>query len=305
MSGASGSGSSGSGSSGRLGAVAGIVATVVVGGLVAFALSDGADEVEGVPVPMIAAAVAFAINWMVFIPSAAARTEQFYDLTGSLTYLSTTAVVLLASDGLDARSIVVAALVAVWAARLGTFLFVRVRASGKDGRFDQIKVDPVRFLLAWTLQGLWVLFTLAAVIAIISGGERRSFGIFAIVGLGVWAAGFAIEVVADRQKSAFKADPANDGRFVTSGLWAWSRHPNYFGEITLWTGIAIMALPVLEGWRWIALVSPVFVAVLLTRISGVPMLERRGMKRWGDDPDYRRYLESTPVLIPRPPSGRT
>lgn len=282
-------------------AAIGIVLAVAIGALVAWALSDGADEVGGIPVPMIGAAVAYAINWLVFIPSAAAQTEQFYDLTGSLTYLSTTAVVLIASDDLDARSIVVAVLVAVWAVRLGTFLFARVRASGKDGRFDEIKVDPIRFFLAWTLQGLWVLFTLAAVIAIISGGERESFGVFAVVGLAVWIIGFGLEVVADRQKSAFKSDPANEGGFITTGLWSWSRHPNYFGEITLWTGIAIMALPVLDGWRWIALVSPVFVTVLLTRISGVPMLERRGLKRWGDDPEYQRYLASTSVLVPRPP----
>lgn len=283
----------------------GTTLAIAIGALVALALSDGADQVGGIAVPMIAAAVAYTVNWLVYIPSAAAQNEQFYDLTGSLTYLSTTAVVLITSADLDARSIVVAVLVAVWAVRLGTFLFARVRTAGKDGRFDEIKVDPVRFLLAWTLQGLWVLFTLAAVIAIVSGGERRSFGAFAIVGLVVWTIGFAIEVIADRQKSAFNADPANDGRFITTGLWSWSRHPNYFGEIVLWTGIGIMALPVLEGWRWVALVSPVFVTVLLTRISGVPMLERRGLKRWGDDPEYQRYVASTSVLIPRPPARRT
>ena len=110
-----------------------------------------------------------------------------------------------------------------------------------------------------------------------------------------------IEVVADGQKSAFKADESNEGRFISTGLWAWSRHPNYFGEIVLWAGVAVMALPVLEGWRFVALASPVFVVILLTRISGVPMLERRGMKEWGDDPAYQAYVATTPVLIPRPP----
>ena len=108
-------------------------------------------------------------------------------------------------------------------------------------------------------------------------------------------------MTADRQKSAFRADPANQGRFIDVGLWAWSRHPNYFGEIMLWTGIAVIALPVLSGWRWLMLISPVFVYVLLTRISGVPMLEARARKRWGDQEDFRAYTERTPVLMRRPP----
>ena len=128
--------------------------------------------------------------------------------------------------------------------------------------------------------------------------------VVAVIGLVVFTQlGFAIEVTADRQKSAFRADAANDGRFITTGLWAWSRHPNYFGEIMLWLGIAVLAAPALDGWQFATLISPVFVFVLLTRISGVPLLERRGLKRWGDDPDYQAYLARTPVLILRPPKG--
>ncbi len=121
------------------------------------------------------------------------------------------------------------------------------------------------------------------------------------MGIVVWVAGFAIEVIADQQKSTFKRNPANAGRYITTGLWAWSRHPNYFGEITLWTGIAIIALPILEGWRWVTLISPVFVFLLLTRVSGIPMLEARGKKRWGDEEAYQAYTRNTPVLVPRPP----
>jgi steroid 5-alpha reductase family enzyme len=125
-------------------------------------------------------------------------------------------------------------------------------------------------------------------------------GIVAIVGLAVWVAGFAVEATADLQKSRFRADPANRGAFISTGLWAWSRHPNYCGEIVLWIGVALIAVPVLHGWQWVSLISPVFVFLLLTRISGVPLLEKRADERWGDQNDYQAYKARTPVLVPRP-----
>ncbi|MBC8187024.1 MAG: DUF1295 domain-containing protein, partial [Proteobacteria bacterium] len=126
-------------------------------------------------------------------------------------------------------------------------------------------------------------------------------GLVAALGGFLWVAGFAIEVAADQQKRRFRADPSNRERFIRSGLWAWSRHPNYFGEIILWIGIALIALPVLSGWQLATLISPVFVYVLLTRISGIPLLETRAKKKWGKDPDFAAYMRSTPVLFPRPP----
>lgn len=284
--------------------IIGIAVSILVGALVALAGSDGSSEVGSIPVFALSGALAFVINWAAFVPSNAAKTEHYYDLTGSVTYVTVIVVAVVLSDDPDTRAVLVTAMVLVWAVRLGSFLFRRVRRDGRDGRFDSIKVDPLRFFMTWTLQGLWVLLTVACALAIVTGSERESFGLLAGIGTAVWVAGFAIEVVADRQKSAFKQDSANEGRFITTGLWAWSRHPNYFGEITLWLGIAIIAVPVLSGWRWVTLVSPVFVVVLLTRVSGLPMLERRAAKRWGDDPEYQRYVEATPVLIPRPPAGR-
>ncbi len=279
----------------------GIVASVAIGALVALAGSDGSSTVGSVSLFALCGLLAYVINWAVFVPSNLAKTEHYFDLTGSATYLTVVGVALLLADDLDTRAIIVGVMVAIWALRLGTFLFRRVRRAGKDGRFDRIKTDPLRFFMTWTLQGLWVLLTMACALAIITGLERQPIEFLGIVGIVVWVAGFAIEVVADRQKSAFKNDPANDGRFINSGLWAWSRHPNYFGEIVLWTGIAIMALPVLSGWRWVTLISPLFVILLLTRVSGIPMLEARAEKKWGDEEEFRRYTDNTPVLIPRRP----
>ena len=283
----------------------GIATAIVIGALVSWAGSDGGDRFGLIPVFALCGALAFAVNWAAFIPAAIKQTEHYYDLTGGLTYITVTVVAVLLSSPLDLRSAIVAGMVLFWSIRLASFLFMRISRAGKDSRFDVIKRQPPRFFLAWTLQGLWVLLTAACALAIITGGNREPLGIVAYVGIAVWTIGILIEIVADRQKSAFRADPANQGRFITTGLWAWSRHPNYFGEIVLWIGMAIIALPVLEGWQWATLISPVFVFFLLTKVSGVPMLEEAADERWGGQDDYEAYKRRTPVLVMKPPASDT
>jgi len=256
----------------------------------------------GVPIFMLAVGLAFLIQWLVFIPSYIFQTEKFFDLTGSLTYISVITVAVCYSRysvDLDARSILLAALVGIWAIRLGAFLFGRIRKAGKDDRFDELKPSFFRFLNVWTIQGLWVTFTAAAALVAITTSTRKELDIFAIFGLLVWIFGFVFEVVADTQKSRFNADPENKGKFIQTGLWSRSRHPNYFGEIVLWIGVAIIALPVLQGWQWVAMISPVFVTLLLTRVSGVPLLEKKADKKWGGQEEYETYKKNTPVLIPK------
>ncbi len=272
---------------------------ILIGILVALAGSQGGASIAGVPVFALSVGLAFLIQWLVFIPAYWMQTEKFFDLTGSITYISVTAIALLLSVGADGRSILLAALVMIWAIRLGSFLFGRIKKAGKDDRFDEIKPSFIRFLNVWTIQGLWVTFTMAAALVAITTTTRKELDVFAAVGFLVWAFGFAIEVAADTQKSRFSADPANKGRFIQTGLWSRSRHPNYFGEIVLWVGVAIIALPVLQGWQWVALISPVFVTLLLTRVSGVPLLEKKADKKWGGQEEYESYKKKTPVLIPR------
>jgi steroid 5-alpha reductase family enzyme len=279
-----------------------LVIVILIGLGVALAGSQGGASVLRVPLFALSVGLAFLVQWLAFVPAYLLQSERFYDLTGSITYISVTTLAVLLGPVIDARSILLLALVVIWAARLGTFLFRRIHKAGKDARFDEIKPSFPRFLLTWTLQGLWVTLTLAAALAAITTTTRKGLGLFALAGFLVWAFGFTIEVVADRQKSRFRADPANKGRFIHTGLWAWSRHPNYFGEIVLWIGVTIIALPVLRGWQWVALISPAFVAVLLTRISGVPLLEKRADERWGGQEDYEAYKARTPALIPRPPT---
>ncbi|MCB9796044.1 MAG: DUF1295 domain-containing protein [Alphaproteobacteria bacterium] len=286
-----------------------LVVTLVAAGLIA-AVGWGVGGAHLGPAPLLAVCggVALGLQWLAFVPAYLQQSERFYDLTGSLTYLTIIGLSLglSAADGaVGPRPLLVSALVVIWALRLGSFLFRRIHRDGKDGRFDDIKPDPVRFLNAWSLQGLWVFLTaLGALILNTRGAPGPALGPLDALGLGVWALGFGLEVVADRQKSRFKADPAHQGRFIDLGLWAWSRHPNYFGEITLWVGVFLIGASSFQGAEWAALLSPLFVTLLLTRVSGVPMLEARADARWGGQADYEAYKARTPVLIPRPPRAQ-
>lgn len=279
-----------------------VVVVLVIGALIAWAGSIGGATLGGVPVFALAVAAAFAVQIIVYIPSAIAATERFFDLTGSLTFAAITVFMLIAAPAPDARAFVLAAMVIIWAVRLGSFLFIRIHRSGADDRFDEIKTKPFRFLRVWVIQGIWVAVTASAAwIAMgVNPDQQKPFGVLGIVGIVVWVAGFAFEVTADAQKNAFKADAANQGRFIRTGVWALSRHPNYFGEIMLWIGVIFVAAPVLVGWQWIGLLSPILVTLLLTRVSGIPLLEAKADKRWGGDADYQAYKSSTPVLIPLP-----
>ena len=242
---------------------------------------------------------AFGIQWLAFIPARLFETERFYDLTGSITYIAVALAAISAATAPSGAQWLIAIMIFLWAGRLGSFLFRRIHAAGGDQRFDHIKMSSSRFFVAWTLQGAWVVMTSCAALTAMLSAEQAAVGAIYVIGAVMWVAGFAIEVIADQQKSRFRADPANDGRFINVGLWARSRHPNYFGEILLWAGIAVMAIPYLSGTQWVVMLSPLFVYALLTRISGIPTLVRRGQELWGDDPAYQAYAANTPRLLPR------
>lgn len=278
-----------------------ILIALVIGLSVAWGGSQGGSTIGSMPVFLLCGIFAFAVNWLAFIPASIFQTEKYYDLTGSLTYLTVIVAACIFSAPIDLRAGIVALMVVIWASRLGTFLFRRISGDGKDVRFDKIKTNPLRFLVTWTMQGTWVALTAASALLIITSSTRLPIDAFAIIGFALWIAGFLFEVVADNQKSQFRANPENKGRFISTGLWAWCRHPNYFGEIMLWTGITVASLPLLSGWQWLTIISPLFVFFLLTRVSGVPMLAKIAKERWGDEKAFQEYIAKTPVLIPRPP----
>jgi steroid 5-alpha reductase family enzyme len=284
----------------------GILLALAIGLLISIAGSQGGAEFEGIPVFFLCAILAFSIQWLAYVPAYIAHSEIYYDLTGSMTYLAVIALALIShmslSDDLSQRTILIALLCGLWAMRLGSFLFLRVKKAGSDRRFNKMKYNALQFLMTWTIQGLWVIVTLSAGLAAMTSSVDTPLGMLAYLGAALWLAGFSIEVISDRQKSIFRDN--DESGFIQTGLWSWSRHPNYFGEILLWLGIAIIAYPTLEGWRMLTLISPIFVFVLLVFVSGVKMLEKSALRRWGDDEAYVAYLERTSILFPLPPSQK-
>ena len=284
-----------------------ILACLVTGLTLAYGvLISPPTAVLGFPLMVLFFSGIFLVQWLGFAVAWTLKTERYYDLTGSLTYL---VVVILAwrlgqPASWGANLLFVA--VVVWATRLGSFLFLRVIEVGEDQRFRHIKESAPRFLMAWTLQGAWVAITVSAVLVALlpaHGAPAGPHGVFSksVFALGyiVAIAGLALEITADQQKTRFRKNPENKGRFIHTGLWSRSRHPNYFGEILFWLGLAVAATPSMSGIQYAAWLSPLFVYFLLTRLSGIPTLARRGQKLWGDDPAYQAYLATTPRLLPR------
>ncbi|MAU69057.1 MAG: hypothetical protein CMQ93_01760 [Gammaproteobacteria bacterium] len=277
------------------------IATNLLISLIAFFIAISIAIATGIELVFNAVFLAFAIQWIAFIPAYIFQTEKFYDLTGSLTYLLVIWYSLtLSSDqftNLNGANIVIVLLISLWAIRLGSFLFMRIHHDGEDKRFRSIKPSASQFFMTWTLQGLWVSLCSMCALTAISSNTGIVTNAFFYIGLALFILGFAIEVMADMEKSAFKANQENKDKFITTGLWARSRHPNYFGEIVLWTGIAVMSFSSLEGLQYLTLISPIFTYLLLVYVSGVRMLEARGDLKWGDKPEYQEYKKKTPVLF--------
>ncbi len=269
--------------------------------LFAFAIAISIAYATGIELVFRAVFLAFAIQWIAFIPAYIFQTEKFYDLTGSLTYLSVVWYSLTYSSeyfaNLNLANLLIVILITFWALRLGSFLFMRIHKDGEDKRFRTIKPSPSQFFMTWTLQGLWVSLCSMCALTAISTETGLIINALLYIGLILFVAGFLIEIIADKQKSKFRAIPENKDKFITSGLWARSRHPNYFGEIVLWSGIAVMSFSSLEGLQYLTLISPIFTYLLLVYVSGVRMLEARGDIKWGNNEDYKNYKENTPVLL--------
>ena len=269
------------------------------------ALGGGYESLEynGYPILILCMMSSFIVHWIIFIPSFLAKTEKFYDITGTLAYiiiLYTASALTSYSSGinLELRTKIIIGMVSFWAIRLGVFLFIRVLRVGEDRRFREAKKSFSKYLVWWTMSGLWVFLTTANALTLIINNKKLDNNFLFYFGVIIWVVGIVFEIVADEQKRKFRLDKSNKGTFIYSGLWSISRHPNYFGEIILWIGIALVSLPTLHGFQYVTLISPIFIYFLLTRISGVNLLEESADKKWGEQPEYIKYKKDTSVLFP-------
>lgn len=265
-------------------------------------ISFNSIELSGVNLVGHLMIMIFIIQWIAFIPAFIFKTEKFYDLTGSITYIAAISFSLYATNSfrdVHIGNLIVGFSIIIWAIRLGSFLFMRIHRDKKDGRFDSIKKSFSQFFMTWTLQGMWVFICSSAAFIAIANPKGVEVNSIFILGVLIFIFGFLIEVIADNQKTNFRSKVANKDSFINEGLWAKSRHPNYFGEITLWTGISIMSISTFQGMNYLALFSPIFSYLLLVYVSGIRMLELRGQKKWGHLEEYKKYKQDTPKLIPK------
>ena len=250
----------------------------------------------------ISFAIALAVNGVFFAVAAIRKTDVVTDLSYSLTF-ALLAVVLLFTGAREPVEIVASLLVLVWAVRLGTYLFRRILRMKVDHRFDEMRDKPLRFARFWLLQAVAVAVIMLPVTYLLDQDDPPRLGAWAYAGAAIWLAGLVIETVADAQKTAFRARPENKGRFIANGLWRYSRHPNYFGEILIWWGLFVYVVPILGGAAFAVVAGPVFITVLLLFVSGIPLLERSADEKYGGDPAYRNYKQRTSILVPLPPRG--
>ncbi|CAB4032906.1 Delta(14)-sterol reductase [Paramuricea clavata] len=245
-----------------------------------------------------AAILDMGIQWILCAISTILKTEKFYDLAGSSTFIYLTWQVLSWSRQFNTRQVIQSSCITAWAVRLGLFLFTRVLREGGDSRFNKVRDKPSMMLLFWTIQGVWVYMTTLPTLMLNTSKRNPPLAWKDYLGWSMWTVGFCIQLIADYQKTIFRSNPANHKKFITTGLWSIVRYPNYLGEILLWFGLYLPASSIMQGWQYLSIASPLFVAFLLTKVSGIPLQEAQARRRWSNDPVFQAYKAKTPKLFP-------
>jgi len=242
-------------------------------------------------------AISLFINIAMFLVAYKYKTDKLTDISYALTFIVLAFVSFLSGSG-DTSSKLIVAMVTIWAVRLGGFLLIRIWKTGKDARFDEMRNSFSKFGRFWLLQAVtvWVVM-LAANLALLQNTSNRDIVLLSWVGLLIWLAGLVIESIADNTKRNFSLNPKNKGKWIDEGIWKYSRHPNYFGEILVWAGMFILVAPLLSGTELLVVfISPLFITTLLCFVSGIPLLEKSADKKWGNLKDYQEYKRRTSIL---------
>ncbi len=238
--------------------------------------------------------IALGINILLFIPAFIFKTDKLTDLSYSLSFIILTIIATLFNP-FSSINLILTIMVIIWALRLGIFLFIRIKKMKKDKKFDNMRNSFGKFLGFWLLQGLTVWIILIPTLLFINNQNKYIY----LAGIVIWLLGLIIETIADIQKFKFKQDKKNKEKFINIGIWKYSRHPNYFGEILCWAGIYVCVFLSFNTLnQLLTLVSPLFIIVLLLFVTGLPPLEKYADKKWGKTKEYQKYKKQTSILIP-------
>lgn len=235
-----------------------------------------------------------------FLFAAIKKTDKVTDLSYGLTFVVVSIVTLLQNiESINTVKIILTVLISIWGIRLSSYLFLRILKIGKDKRFDGIRENTKSFASFWLLQAVSIFLILSPVTYLIILDVDMNLSIVSILGFLVATMGIALEGIADQQKFVFKSNPMNKDMWIQSGVWKYSRHPNYLGEIMMWVGVFIYVLPYISGLGWLTIISPIFISILLLFISGIPTLEKKYNEKYKDNADYQNYVKNTGILIPK------
>jgi steroid 5-alpha reductase family enzyme len=235
------------------------------------------------------------LNLAMFVPAYLLQTDKLTDISYAVSFFVLAAFGLFLSEK-QALHFIVFFMVALWSVRLGGFLLMRIMRIGKDARFDGMRDKPAKFIKFWVLQGITVPIVMASVLLAMNT-DNTKLNLLSIIGILVFLKGLGLEAAADAQKAKFSQKKS--GLWIDEGVWRISRHPNYLGEIMVWSGMYLAVVASLSGSNKIwALASPIYIAVLLLFVSGIPLLEKSADKKWGNNKDYQEYKKKVPVLVP-------
>tara|TARA_B100000941_G_scaffold287073_2_gene261645 strand:+ start:1233 stop:2096 length:864 start_codon:yes stop_codon:yes gene_type:complete len=266
--------------------------------LLTYILSLDSILINNIPIVYVFILTILFLNSLFFIHSYFFKTDIFFDLIGSISFISIGIISLIFIPDVDGNQILVFFLLIFWALRLGPYLFIRRLGSGVDERLSEYFESPLSLYFVWIMNSLWVFMTSISMMIIFSSKENYDFGLVQWFGLLIWILGFIIEVVSDSQKSKF--NKKNKGKFINIGLWKYIRHPNYLGEIIIWLGIFVISISYINSiFASLSVLSPIFVFVLLRFLTGVPQLEVRGEKKWGRQIEYINYKKETGLIFPK------
>lgn len=245
-------------------------------------------------------ALSFLLQLIFFVFAFLFKTDKVTDLSYSLSFFLIVVIGYFFAPVKNLMALILVLTVSIWAFRLGAYLLLRIILIKADDRFDNMRNSLLKFGAFWVLQAVTVWILTLPILSVFSTQNYNPLSIISILGIFLWLLGFIIEALADAQKFKFKRNPENKDKWIQTGLWRYSRHPNYFGDILVWWGIFIISLPVIlqqSAWHLLTILSPLFISYMLIFVSGIPLLEKKQDLKYKDNKDYQAYKAKTNRLI--------